>query len=302
MFFFLDSLLVLLFVVRCFSCTHLFFLFFFTFVTALTFTPIRFQSPKPTQQAYVGPIRRIAGDDAITNVHRIAFGVYETFALETSSYVPSECAAANYAAVPREAVLFAAVLVLWCASCVLFMLWWERSERSKIRRNENKNEKNENKNEIKNENKNGKLKCVSFLSKFSVNLLSVCYGTVCSSVFHVVTGWRPYSTYVVVLGWAALILYVVGFPLLTFFALLKVERRTYDDDDNDDKDDNDERVATMTMTTTRRETQMPKGWVREVDADGQQYYFQRNSGSSQWEAPKGSWIGTFSGKRRSERG
>ena len=146
--------------------------------------------------SYVGPVQKVAGDGAVTPVHRVAFGVYEAFGLDTEAIAPSMCET-NMAGASdtMEIVLLLTTPAPWAAAALC--LFAPDTELLQSRP--------------------GK-----FFASHSIAVLSIVYGRVCSVVFAVLSGWRPFAMETIVLAWCTVPLYCVGFPLCTFMALKRV--------------------------------------------------------------------------------
>ncbi len=151
--------------------------------------------------AFVGPVRRVAGVDAITDLHRVAFGVYETISGDTSAVMPPDCLDAQdaHGAAPTsvQGIVCMATLVLW-ASTLLALRLHLTAEQGRQR---------------------GLSRVRFCVTRRSVDILSVLYGPVCSVVFFVLSGWHQVGLSEAVLAWSTLFAYCLGFPAATFWYL-----------------------------------------------------------------------------------
>jgi hypothetical protein len=154
--------------------------------------------------AYVGPIARVAGDDAITDVHRIIFGVYSVFTLDARTVAPTACSPVQAVRDPGTIPIIAlcVTLVLWlpvlvCLCIMHFHCCCSNNTRDYLRHK----------------------KIVLFLIKKISGLLRIGYSFVLAIVLSVFVGVSS-NIPLVVLSWVVFGTFCLGFPVITFAALI----------------------------------------------------------------------------------
>jgi hypothetical protein len=154
--------------------------------------------------AYVGPVARVAGGDAITDPHRIMFGVYSSFTLDLRSIAPPACGkllrSANF-----HWLVLSTTLVLWLPTMICLFYFFKYPAHT-----------TEQQNTTPGQTKTCRNYSEALVGKICT-LLSIVYGFTALLVFEVFVHAVEYSISVVLFCYMFVVAFILGYPLITGF-------------------------------------------------------------------------------------